>query len=84
MSGGYKIIDFRDIDITSSDGATIPNVYESIESSHRKAILISRVVVDGVEKPDCFICCEVSDGNYTFSAYGKTFTITNADTVTIA
>lgn len=23
-------------------------------------------------------------GNYTFSAYGKTFTITNADKITIA
>lgn len=82
--GGYKIVDFEDINITTADGAIVIGIYESIESSHRKAIMISGVTIDGVEKPDCFIDCEVSDGNYTFSAYGKTFTITNADKITIA
>lgn len=82
--GGYKIVDFEDINITTENGATVVGVYESIESSHRKAILISGVTIDGVEKPDCFISCDISDGNYTFSAYGKTFTVSNADKITIA
>ena len=82
--GGYKIIDFKDVNILTSGGATVTGIYDGIKKSHRKAILISCVTIDGVEKPDCFVDCEVSGSNYTFSAYGKTFTITNADKVTIA
>lgn len=80
--GGYKIIDFKDINITTGTGVTVIGVYEDIEKSYRKAILLSGITLDGVEKPDCFIDCEVSDGNYTFTAYGKTWTITKDDLVT--
>jgi hypothetical protein len=82
--GGYKIIDFRDANILTDGGATVTGIYEEIEKRHRKAIMISGITIDNVEKPDCFVDCEVSGSNYTFTAYGKTFTITNADKVTIA
>lgn len=82
--GGYKIIDFKDVNILTDGGAIVTGIYEKIEKRHRKAILISGITIDGVEKPDCFVDCEVSGSNYTFTAYGKTFTITNADKVTIA
>lgn len=82
--GGYKIIDFGDVNITTENGATVVGIYENIEKTHRKAIMISGITIDNVEKPDCFIDCEIAGGNYTFTAYGKTFTITNADKVTIA
>lgn len=82
--GGYKIIDFHDVNITTGTGATLSGIYDAIKKNHRKAIMISGITIDNVEKPDCFVDCEVSGGNYTFTAYGKTFTITNADKVTIA
>lgn len=82
--GGYKIVDFKDVNITTDAGATVIGAYESLEDSHRKAIMISGITIDGVEKPDCFIDCEVSEGNYTFTAYGKTFTVTNENKVTFA
>lgn len=82
--GGYKIIDFKDVNILTEGGATVTGIYEEIEKRHRKAILVSGITIDGIEKPDCFVDCEVSGSNYTFTAYGKTFTITNADKVTIA
>lgn len=82
--GGYKIIDFKDVNILTDGGATVTGIYKDIEKRHRKAILISGITIDGVEKPDCFVDCEGSGSNYTFTAYGKTFTITNADKVTIA
>lgn len=82
--GGYAIVDFADTNIVSDTGATIAGVYTAIEGSYRKAILISGVTIDGVEKRDCFVCPEISEGNFTFSAYGKTFTITAEDKVTIA
>lgn len=84
LNGGYKIIDFQDINITTENGATVTGIYESIENNHRKAIMISGITIDGVQKNDCFVDCSVSDGSYTFTAYGKTFTVTNADKITIA
>lgn len=84
MKGGYHIVDFKDVNILTDGGATVIGVYESIEQNHRKAIMVTGVTIDGVEKPACFIDCEVADGSYSFKAYGKTFTITNADNVTIA
>lgn len=83
--GGYKIIDFKDINITTGgDAVVITGIYNGIEGSHRKALMLSGLMLDSVEKPDCFIDCTVSDGNYTFTAYGVAFTITNADSITAA
>lgn len=82
LKGGYKIIDFKDIPIVTGTGVTVVGVYESIESSHRKAIMLSGINLDGVEKPDCYVDCSVQDGNYKFSAYGKNWTITKDDEVT--
>lgn len=82
--GGYIIVDLGDTNITTESGATISGVYSAIEGSYRKAVLLSGVTIDGVEKRDCFICPEISNSNYTFTAYGKTFTITSADAITIA
>lgn len=81
MNGGYKIIDFKDINITTGGSVTVVGVYESIESSHRKALLISGLTIDGVEKNDCFVDCTPANNSFTFTAYGKTFTVTNEDAV---
>lgn len=84
LKGGYQVVDFGDVNITSEAGATITTVYPTIESSHRKAILISGVTIDGVEKRDCFVDCEAGNNDYTFTAYGKTFTVANDGKITIA
>lgn len=81
--GGYQIIDFGDVNITAT-GVTVRGIYKAIKSGHRKAILISGVTLTGVKQRDCFVNCAYASGNYTFSAYGKTFTITPSDKVTIA
>lgn len=81
--GGYRIIDFGDVNITST-GVTVSGIHKAIESSYRKAILISGVTLNGVERRDCFVDCTNASGNYTFSAYGKTFTISAEDKVTIS
>lgn len=84
--GGYKIIDFKDINITSgaADAVTIAGVYNAIEDTHRKALMLSGLTLDNVEKPDCFIDCTVSESNYTFTAYNHTFIVDNADGVKAA
>lgn len=82
--GGYHVIDFGDVNITTDGGATIAGIYESIEGSYRKAILVSGVTIDGVEQRDTFVNPVSADNNFSFLAYGKTFTIANDEKVTIA
>lgn len=82
--GGYHIVDFKDVNITTAEGATIAGIYEEIEGSYRKAVLVSGVTIDGVEYRDTFVDVSHSENNYSFTAYGKTFTVTNEEKVTIA
>lgn len=82
--GGYHILDFKDVNITTESGATIVGIYESIEGSYRKAILVSGITIDGVEYRDTFVDAVAGANNFSFTAHGKTFTIDNADKVTIA
>lgn len=81
IRGGYHIVDFKDVNITTADGATIDGIYEEIEGSNRKAVLISGVTIDSVEHRDLFVDPTASDNSFTFSAYGKTFTVTNENKV---
>lgn len=84
LNGGYKIIDFKDINIDTTNGAVIVGIYDEFENNHRKATMISGITIDNVQKNDCFVDCSISDGSFTFSAYGKTFTVTNEDKVSIS
>lgn len=81
--GGYVIIDFADNNLTTESATSIAGIYNAIEGSYRKAILISGITIDGTEKRDCFVCPEITSNNFTFTAYGYTFTITNENTVSI-
>lgn len=83
-NGGYVIIDFKDINITAEAGITVVGIFNDLETSGRKAVLVSGVTLDGVEQRDVFVDPIVNAGNYTFTAYGKTFTVTSDNNVTIA
>lgn len=84
LNGGYKIIDFQDNNLTTETPVVITGIYDSLENNNRKAIMVSGITIDGVHKNDCFVDCSVDNSSYTFTAYGKTFTITNEDSVSIA
>lgn len=84
VKGGYKIVNFKGENITTENGAEISGIYESLENNYHKPILISGIVVDGTEYNDTFVEVTVSGTDYAFSAYGKTFTVTNADKITVA
>lgn len=84
IKGGYKIIDFQDVNLTSDAGVTVVGTYEAIEGSHRKPLLISGITIDGVEKNDCFVSCTSAENSYSFTLYGRTVTVSNADQITIS
>lgn len=82
-NGGYKIIDLHDVSLTSV-AVKIAGTYEAIENSFRKPLLLSGVVLNGVEKNDAFVVAEVGSNKYTIAFGSKTITITNADMVSVA
>lgn len=83
MTGGYKIIDLGYTNFTTSKSAKVPGIYEKIKSA-RKAILLEHFSIGGTDCRPCFPEITVSGANFTFDVYGKTFTVANTDSVTVA
>lgn len=81
--GGYKIIDLKDVNLVTDTKVKVNGVYNSIENSYRKPLLISGINLNGVEKNDIFITPNISGENYTFQAYGFNFTVLSEDTIEI-
>ena len=79
--GGYQIVNFREIPLTAGKAATIPGVYAALERTN-KAILVSGIIIGGVEYDDCFVMASVTDSNYKFTAFGYDFVITPQNSVT--
>ena len=85
MKGGYKIIDLKDNNFTlDGDAITIKGVYDSVENSHRKATLLSGLVIDNVEKPNRFVTFTSDSGSFVTTMADAKITITAEDTVTLA
>ena len=86
IKGGYKLIDLKDNKFTvGGDGVTVKGIYNSIENSYNKPLILTGINIGGVERNDVFINFAVNSGNYVanISATEK-ITITNADLVTVA
>lgn len=81
--GGYKIIDLKHTDFLSLEvGVVLAGIYASIESSYNKPLMLSGIVIDGVEKNDVYIEeLKVVDGSFVFKAYGYEITIDDEDNV---
>lgn len=85
IKGGYKIIDFKNSPLTSGgEAVTIEGIYDTVEASYRKPLLLSGLKIDGTERNDVYATPTLSGSDYVFTAYGKTITITNADAVSVA
>ena len=82
MTGGYNIIDFGYTNFTTSKAVTVPGIYEKIKSA-RKAIMLEHFSIGGTDCRPCFPEITVSGTSFTFDAYGKTFTVSSADSVTV-
>lgn len=83
MRGGYKLIDLQNKLLTTTSYATIEGIYETIENSYGKALMVTNINIDNVEKNDIFVIVDLSGTSFTFSAYGYTFTISENNQITI-
>lgn len=61
--GGYQIIDLKNHNHTSGVGAIHEDIYDKIEGT-TKPILLSGIVVNGVEYHDAYIFPCVNGSNY--------------------
>ena len=85
IKGGYKLIDLKDNKFTvGGNGITVKGIYNSIENSYNKPLILTGINIGGVEKNDVFVDFADDSGSYVanISATEK-ITITNADLVTI-
>ena len=85
IKGGYKLINLKDSKLTiGGDGVTVKGVYNSIENSYNKPLILTGINIGGSERNDVFINFSYNSGSYVanISATEK-ITITSADLVTI-
>lgn len=76
--GGYKILDLKGNDFTiNGDGITIAGIYDAIENSYGKALMIENYLIGGVEKNARYCTFGVDDGDY-ISTVGLNSDLTKA------
>ena len=69
--GGYKIIDFKGIDLINEETSNT-SIYKAIEESYKsKALLLSNIVIDKVEYNAVFKEIKHIDDYYTFEMYDR-------------
>lgn len=87
MRGGYQIIDFKNVDLTSGTAATIEGTYEAAASPYGKAALISGLVLAGQAVPEFFAplvnVSDVMTGTATLGEEVITIEIADGDGVTV-
>lgn len=85
IKGGYKLIDLKGNKLTvGGGGVTVKGIYNSIENSYNKPLILTGINIGGIDRNDIFINFSDDSGSYVgnISATEK-ITITNADLVTI-
>lgn len=82
FKGGYKLIDLHNVNLKTGVGTTIKGVHDAIESSYRKPLILTGVVLDSVEVSDLFVNVTVDSGNYKITVPTGEIVITSADLVT--
>ena len=85
IKGGYKLIDLKDSKLTvGGNGVTVKGIYNSIENSKNKPLILTGINIGGLERNDIFIDFAVNSGNYVANiSPAEKITITNADLVKV-
>lgn len=85
IKGGYKLIDLKNNKFTvDGGGITIVGIYNSIETSYNKPLILTGINIGGVERNDIFVNLVDNSGNYVANISSKeTIEITKDDLVTI-
>lgn len=83
LKGGYQIVDLQNIDLLG-ENLKIDGIHAKIESANRKAIMLTGIVIDEVEKHAVYVIPVVDSGSYVLKGiYGKDITINADDTIVV-
>ena len=66
--GGYKIVNLKDINITTTT-QVIKNIYDEIRTSYRKVILLSGLTINNVKFNDIFVKAVPVGSDYLINVY---------------
>lgn len=80
MNGGYSLIDFFDVNITS-EPVKIEGIFKKYQASKRKAFLLSNVTINNTQFNDVFSTPYFEDGKVCFPAYDGVIKISDTDYV---
>ena len=85
IKGGYKLIDLKGSKLTvGGNGVTVKGIYNLIENSYNKPLILTGINIGGVERNDVFINFAVNSGSYVANISStEKITITNADLVKV-
>lgn len=88
FKGGYKIIDLKDTPlIVDGDAMMIEGIYDSIEASYRKPIMLAGLNINGSEQPAIVVPYYVLESAFVFtSKIGDVeflITVQSTDAVTV-
>ena len=87
MRGGYIIIDFKGVALTSGQAATVPGSYAAAENPYKKATLVSGLTVGDTEYPDFYATFAEGENGYsaaaTVSGDSITIAVAEGDSVTV-
>lgn len=85
FKGGYKIIDLKDTPFTAGGAAMmIDGIYDAIEASYRKPIMLAGLNVGGLEYGAAYVVPTVTESAYTITVHGFTITVQSTDAVSVA
>lgn len=77
--GGYHIVDFKGGDI---NGGTVEGLYESLEGSYNKAILVSGLTTSGNGVREQFATVTLDGAKYKLTIAEGTITVISDDSYT--
>lgn len=81
IKGGYKIIDFKGAELTTT-AVEISGIYNQIVDDYNKPIMISGANISGELQDDAYASVKVTDESVTLTVYGGVITVTEEDEVT--
>ena len=85
FKGGYKIIDLKKTPFVAGGAEkTIDGIYDAIEASYEKPIMLAGLNVGGVEYGAAYVVPTHAENAYTFTVHGYTITVKDTDAVSVA
>ncbi len=82
VRGGYKLVDFGDVNIVTATPTNIAGIYEQLENNYHKPLIFTNMVLDGALVNDFSAKPVVSGGAYVVTLI-NTATATNVNATEI-